>query len=53
MLEDTRAVRRPMAQPRMKEPRKIPMKEPMDSKRAATSKSLPPLYSSTDLHQET
>ena len=46
---DTRAVSKPMAQPRTKEPKKIPMKEPMDVKRAVISKTSPPEYSSTDL----
>ena len=49
-LEDTRAVIRAMAQPRRKEPKKIPMKEPMDSNSEATSNVLPSLYLSTDLH---
>ena len=55
LLEDTRAVRRAMVQPRRKEPRKIPTKEPMDRNRAPTSKCdaspSPVLYSSTDLQR--
>ena len=55
LLEDTRAVSSAMVHPSRKEPRKMPMKEPMDRNRPATSKwESPPsavLYSSTDLQR--
>ena len=54
-LEDTRAVRSPMAHPRRNDPRKMPMKVPMDRNKASTSKCADPspvLYSSIDLQGE-
>lgn len=48
--ELTRAVTTPIAQPRRKEPKNIPTKDPIDLNSAPALKLVPsPSYSSTDL----
>ena len=49
---DTRAVKRPIAQPRRKEPRNIPQKLPMDLSKETTVNLTPStVYTSTDLRE--